>query len=74
MKFKKGETVIYPQHGACIVMGTKKMEAFGSSQEYLILRTVINEMTLSVPTAKASEVEDVQPAKIERPWPAMGSE
>lgn len=56
MKFKKGDTVIYPQHGACIVMGTKKMEAFGSMQEYLILRTVINEMTLSVPTLKASEV------------------
>ena len=56
MKFKKGETVIYPQHGACIVMGTKKMEAFGATQEYLILRTVINEMTLSVPTNKTSEV------------------
>ena len=56
MKFKKGDTVIYPQHGACLVVGTKKMEAFGSTQEYLILKTVINEMTLSVPTAKAAEV------------------
>mgnify|MGYP002682240198 CR=1 FL=1 len=56
VKFKKGDTVIYPQHGACIVVGTKKMEAFGSTQEYLILKTVINEMTLSVPTLKASEV------------------
>ena len=56
MKFKKGDTVIYPQHGACIVVGTKKMEAFGSVQEYLILKTVINEMMLSVPTLKASEV------------------
>jgi CarD family transcriptional regulator len=56
VKFKKGDTVIYPQHGACIVQGTKKMEMFGDTQEYLILRTVINEMTLSVPTAKASEV------------------
>lgn len=56
MKFKKGDTVIYPQHGACIVVGTKKMEAFGSSQEYLVLRTVINEMTLKVPTSKADEV------------------
>ena len=37
-------------------MGTKKMEAFGSTQEYLILKTVINEMTLSVPTAKCEEV------------------
>ena len=56
MKFKKGDTVIYPQHGACIVQGTKKMEAFGATQEYLILRTVINEMTLSVPTLKTDEV------------------
>src|SRR3954453_5670585 len=56
VKFKKGDTVIYPQHGACIVQGTKKMEAFGSTQEYLILRTVINEMTLSVPTLKTDEV------------------
>ena len=56
MKFKKGDTVIYPQHGACLVVGTKKIDAFGSTQEYLILKTVINEMTLSVPTAKAAEV------------------
>ena len=56
MKFKKGDTVIYPQHGACIVQGIKRMKAFGSVQEYLILKTVINEMTLSVPTAMANQV------------------
>ena len=56
MNFKKGDTVIYPQHGACIVHGIKKMKAFGATQEYLILKTVINEMTLSVPTAKAADV------------------
>ena len=56
MKFKKGETIIYPQHGACIVMGTKKMEAFGEKREYLILQTVINEMTLKVPVNMAEEV------------------
>ena len=56
MKFKKGDTVIYPQHGACIVHGIKRMKVFGSVQEYLILKTVINEMTLSVPTAMASKV------------------
>jgi CarD family transcriptional regulator len=48
LKFKKGDTVIYPQHGACIVHGIKRMKAFGAVQEYLILKTVINEMTLSV--------------------------
>ena len=56
MKFKKGDTVIYPQHGACIVHGIKRMRAFGSVQEYLILKTVINEMTLSVPTAMVNTV------------------
>lgn len=56
MKFTKGETVIYPQHGACIVMGTKKMTAFGETRSYLILKTVINEMTLSVPVDNAAEV------------------
>ena len=56
MKFTKGETVIYPQHGACVVKGTKKMEAFGEKREYLILETVINEMVLKVPVEKADEV------------------
>ena len=56
MNFKKGETIIYPQHGACIVVGTKKMDAFGEKREYLILQTVINEMTLKVPVDKAEEV------------------
>ena len=56
MKFKKGDTVIYPQHGACLVQGTKKVVAFGETQEYLILRTIINEMTLSVPVARAADV------------------
>ena len=32
------------------------MKAFGAVQEYLILKTVINEMTLSVPTAMANQV------------------
>ena len=56
MKFKKGDTVIYPQHGACIVHGIKRMKALGAVQEYIILKTVINEMTLSVPTAMANQV------------------
>lgn len=56
MKFKKGDTVIYPQHGACVVHQIKRMRAFGVVQEYLILKTVIHEMTLRVPVANASAV------------------
>ena len=56
VKFNKGETVIYPQHGACVVQGTKKMEAFGERRDYLVLRTVINEMTLKVPVDRTDDV------------------
>src|SRR4051794_6385684 len=56
VKFKKGETIIYPQHGACIVLGTKKMEAFGEKQKSLTPQTVINEMTLKAPVNKPGEV------------------
>ena len=56
MKFKKGDTVIYPQHGACLVQGVQKKSAFGETKDYLILRSVIGEMTLSVPVDKTEEV------------------
>jgi CarD family transcriptional regulator len=56
VKFKKGETVIYPQHGACIVQGTQKKTMFGETKEYLVLRSVIGEMTLSVPLDKTEDV------------------
>ena len=58
MKFKpkKGDTVIYPQHGACVVLNMKRMKAFGKTQDYLILKTVINEMTLSIPVDQLSTV------------------
>ena len=56
MKFKKGDTVIYPQHGACIVIGVEKKKMFDETRDYLILRSVIGEMTLSVPIDTAESV------------------
>ena len=56
MKFKKGDTVIYPQHGACLVQGSKKLVVDGVTREYLILKSVIGEMTLSVPVENADVV------------------
>jgi len=58
-KFKKGDTVIYPQHGACTVKAIKRIRAFDVMQDYLILETVMtdttgNGMTLSVPVAKCT--------------------
>jgi CarD family transcriptional regulator len=54
--FKVGDTVIYPQHGACIVEGMTKKTAFGVTRDYLILRAIIGEMTLSVPLETVEEV------------------
>ena len=58
MKFKKGDTVIYPQHGACKVEAIRMEDPLntGKQQEYLVLRTVIGDMTLRVPMSKVDEV------------------
>jgi len=58
VKFKKGDTVIYPQHGACKVESISKQDPLntGKVQDYLVLRTVIGEMTLRVPMSKVDEV------------------
>jgi len=58
VKFKKGDTVIYPQHGACRVEAIRKEDplATGKNQDYLVLKTVIGDMTLRVPMAKVDEV------------------
>ena len=56
MDFKIGDTVIYPQHGACIVEGVVEKTAFGVTRDYLVLRAIIGEMTLSVPVDSAEQV------------------
>lgn len=56
MEFSVGDTVIYPQHGACIVEGIEEKTAFGVTRPYLILRAIIGEMTLSVPLETADQV------------------
>jgi CarD family transcriptional regulator len=58
VKFKKGDTVIYPQHGACRVEAIRKEDPLGTgkNQDYLVLKTVIGDMTLRVPMAKVDEV------------------
>jgi len=56
MAFKKGDRVVYPHHGAAIIEYKKRRTIFGARKEYLILRMVMDNMTLSVPADKAEEV------------------
>jgi CarD family transcriptional regulator len=48
-KFKKGDKVVYPHHGACIVEKVEKREAFGKKQDYLKLRVAYSDLVLMVP-------------------------
>jgi CarD family transcriptional regulator len=56
MQFNVGDTVIYPQHGACIVEAFEHKTAFGVSREYMVLRSVVGDMVLSVPVETADKV------------------
>ena len=56
MTFKKGDRVVYPHHGAAIIEDKKLKTIFGTRKEYLILRMVMDNMTLSVPADKTEEV------------------
>ena len=53
MGFRIGDKVVYPHHGAATIESREKKELFGEKREYLILQTVINEMTLKVPVDMA---------------------
>ncbi|MGH9274831.1 MAG: CarD family transcriptional regulator [Acidimicrobiales bacterium] len=54
--FKVGAKVVYPAHGVAEIIRREKREFDGEKRDYLILRSVIGEMKLSVPVDKAEEV------------------
>ncbi|HEC09602.1 MAG TPA: CarD family transcriptional regulator [Acidimicrobiales bacterium] len=56
MAFEVGDSVIYPHHGAAVIVRREKRKAFGEESEYFVLHTNHGDLTLSVPTAKVEEV------------------
>jgi CarD family transcriptional regulator len=48
-KFKVGDKVVYPHHGAAVVERRETKEAFGEKREYLVLRLAYGDLTLMVP-------------------------
>ena len=54
--FKPGDKVVYPHHGAAVIVKKQKKKAFGENTEYLVLEMAHGELTLSVPVDKAEEV------------------
>ena len=48
-KFKVGDKVVYPHHGARSSRSRETKEAFGEKREYLVLRLAYGDLTLMVP-------------------------
>ena len=56
MPFDVGDKVVYPHHGAAVIERKEKKEAFGETNEYLVLKLAYGDLTLMVPTNKCDEV------------------
>ena len=53
MKYKVGDKVVYPHHGAGKVLKKEKKEVLGAVREYLTIKILHNDMTVMVPTDSA---------------------
>ena len=56
MPFDVGDKVVYPHHGAAVIEKREKMEAFGETREYLVLRLAYGDLTLKVPADNTDSV------------------
>ncbi|HXF37756.1 MAG TPA: CarD family transcriptional regulator [Actinomycetota bacterium] len=54
--FRKGETVVHPEHGAAVIEELKVREFFGERRKYLVLRVAYGDLTLMVPVDSTEEV------------------
>jgi CarD family transcriptional regulator len=52
IKFKVGDKVVYPHHGAGKVLKKEKKKLLGESREYLTIQILHNDMTVMVPCEK----------------------
>ncbi|MFC4386597.1 CarD family transcriptional regulator [Gracilibacillus marinus] len=52
--FQIGENIIYPMHGAGIIKAIEEKEFSGKKQQYYIIKMVIGNMQVMIPTGKIS--------------------
>ena len=53
IKYKVGDKVVYPHHGAGKVLKKEKKEMLGERREYLTIKILHNDMTVMVPSDSA---------------------
>ena len=56
MSFDVGDRVVYPPHGAAVIVKREKRKVEGKSIEYLVLQMANGELTLRVPVENADDV------------------
>jgi CarD family transcriptional regulator len=54
--FRKGDTVVHPEHGAALVEEVREKEFLGEKRKYLVLRIVYGDLTVLVPTDSTDQV------------------
>lgn len=56
MTFRKGDTVVHPEHGAAVVEEVRVKEFLGEKRKYLVLRVVYGDLTVLVPIDSTEQV------------------
>lgn len=51
--YEVGDKVVYPHHGAGMIVAKEEKEVLGQCREYLTIQILYNEMTVMVPTENA---------------------
>lgn len=54
--FEVGDKIVYPMHGAGVIVAIETKDFLGEEQEFLILRIPIGHLRIAIPRAKADEV------------------
>lgn len=55
-RFKVGDKVVYPHHGAAIIQRKEKRKFEGSETDYFVLRLAYGDLTLMVPVDRTDEI------------------
>jgi CarD family transcriptional regulator len=54
--FRKGDTVVHPEHGAAVIEDLRERDFLGERKKYFVLRLAYGDLTLMVPVDSTDDV------------------
>src|ERR687886_1558486 len=54
--FRKGDTVVHPEHGAAVIEDLRERDFLGERKKYFVLRLAYGDLTLMVPVDNTEDV------------------